>query len=184
MNVDILELETYLDSGITKPGNINVEWQLKDVTKDKFIDFIMGEFGECLLKLPSHEKAKKAINIIRYHIYFYQYGYENKLLDKIKRKNERSKQSIQKKVKDVLELLEENTISKSDQYQLKVLLDDMYQTPYKYVTPDDDVRAEVTKFDKSMLIDNIINAFSPTFRKKKCVNIIKKAIKKLPFTND
>jgi len=185
MNIDILELEKYLDNVITKPGNENIEWQLKDVTKDEFIDFIMGEFGQCLEKLTNQMQAQNVINAIRSYIYYYQYGYENKLLERIKRKNVRSKETIQKKVKHVLELLQnENINSESDQYQLKTLLDDMYQNPYKYVTPDDNTQAEVAQLDKSMLIDNIINTFSPTFRKKKCVNTIKRAIKKLPFTSD
>jgi hypothetical protein len=132
MSIDLEQLEIVLRKNIETPDTINIEWQLQEIDKESFIDFIMGEFGECLKQLETQEKAEGAIRVISSEIYYYQFGYENKFTKKSKDEFRRYENSIKNKVTSLISVLYDDFQSDTPQIQLFKLLKDMEKTPFKY----------------------------------------------------
>jgi hypothetical protein len=174
--IDLEKLESYLKEYLD-----TLEWNFYEVTKEEFLDFIMGNFGACLEQCKSQERAEHTMDVIASSLYYYQDGCENKFIKMAKEEYSRYDERARAKVRSVIELIEPDTTSSK---QLIALLTDMYQRPSCYTKH----RPTPTKqLKKEELIKDIIESFylSSTAIKKTpkiCVNITKKIFKKLPFS--
>ncbi len=172
--IDLNELEKYARDHCRQTFD---DWDI-DMQQDEFIDHIFGELGECLEVLPTEEKAQRSIKIIISQVYYYLYGVDKRALKKIKDKLRDGKKTIEKQVDNFIKILYDDFPSDTQGYDLLTILKDMKKNVWKYAKPPENI--PVAEFTRENVKKTIIHSLSQRLDQRKCVNAVKRLLKKLP----
>ncbi|MDQ1341014.1 MAG: hypothetical protein QG567_2172 [Campylobacterota bacterium] len=166
-------------------------WNLKNITANKFTDFIIDKFF-IFFSTYSNDEIIKKLSTISGLIYYYQYSYESKPAKKIMDKNSNKIRTDKKTIKDatdkLLNLLDDRFNEKSKQAKLITAIKDLQKNPYDYIyLPKDLQDIRITKITLAENLKLITLPKNSRLKRKNeknpHFNKIDKILEALPFEN-